>query len=169
MKKTYLFASLLCVLISGFMFAADGDMGGASQNGSEAHPYLIEDINDFITFANPNNAATSRLCPDASSTRWSISTPPTSAPPSQKRRRRSSHLHYRRARYPTASTLFIDSGPTPSPASRSRQGASIDHDCTRHRDKQPPRRRSDRRRRHRLAETLVDAVDRTDAAGRIDR
>ena len=58
MKKTPLFASLLCVLISTCALAVNGDMGGADPNGSPEKPYLIEDLADFDTFADPNNAAT---------------------------------------------------------------------------------------------------------------
>ncbi len=60
MKKTCLFASLLSVLISGSALAAGGDMGTGSQpltDGSESYPWLIEDLADFDTFADPNNAA----------------------------------------------------------------------------------------------------------------
>ncbi len=33
-------------------------MGGTDPNGSPEKPYLIEDLVDFDTFADPNNAAT---------------------------------------------------------------------------------------------------------------
>lgn len=45
-----------CALVWG----VDGDMGvgtNLNTNGSEAYPYLIEDLADFDTFADPNNAA----------------------------------------------------------------------------------------------------------------
>ena len=58
MRKTSLFASLLCVLISTCVLGVGGDMGGADPNGSPEKPYLIEDLADFDTFADPNNAAT---------------------------------------------------------------------------------------------------------------
>jgi len=61
MRKTFIFASLLCVLISIPTLAMNGDMGvGTDPNtdGSETYPYLIEDVNDFDTFADPANAAT---------------------------------------------------------------------------------------------------------------
>lgn len=58
MRKILLFASLLCVLTSTYALGVGGDMGGADPNGSPGHPYLIEDLADFDTFADPNNAAT---------------------------------------------------------------------------------------------------------------
>jgi hypothetical protein len=61
MKKTPLFASLLCLLLSTLALAIDGDMGAGTEpltDGSETNPYLIEDLADFDTFADPNNAAT---------------------------------------------------------------------------------------------------------------
>jgi hypothetical protein len=45
-------------LFSGLALGVNGDMGGPGRDGSEAHPYLIEDVNDFDTFADPANAAT---------------------------------------------------------------------------------------------------------------
>ncbi|MHC5155184.1 MAG: GLUG motif-containing protein [Planctomycetota bacterium] len=58
MRKTSLFASLVCVLISPCALGVGGDMGGTDPNGSPEKPYLIEDLADFDTFADPNNAAT---------------------------------------------------------------------------------------------------------------
>ncbi len=51
MRKTLLFASLLCVLISTYALGVGGDMGGADPNGSAEYPYLIEDLADFDEFA----------------------------------------------------------------------------------------------------------------------
>ncbi len=58
MRKTYLLASFLCLIISTSALAVNGDMGGADPNGSAEKPYLIEDLADFDTFADPNNAVT---------------------------------------------------------------------------------------------------------------
>ena len=41
----------LVLALSAVSWAVNGDMGGISQDGSEAHPYLIEDVNDFDAFA----------------------------------------------------------------------------------------------------------------------
>lgn len=60
MRKTSLFASLVCVLIAACALAVGGDMGVATEpltDGSETYPYLIEDLADFDTFADPNKAA----------------------------------------------------------------------------------------------------------------
>ncbi|MHC5082603.1 MAG: GLUG motif-containing protein, partial [Planctomycetota bacterium] len=51
----------LLTALCGSLCAAGGDMGLATDpntNGSETYPWLIEDIDDFDTFADPNNAAT---------------------------------------------------------------------------------------------------------------
>ena len=58
MRKTSLLASLCVFVISAYALAVGGDMGGTDPNGSSEKPYLIEDIDDFDTFADPNNAAT---------------------------------------------------------------------------------------------------------------
>ncbi len=58
MRKTYLLASMVYLLISTCVFAAGGDMGGTDPNGSPEKPYLIEDIDDFDAFADSANAAT---------------------------------------------------------------------------------------------------------------
>ncbi|MEN8126799.1 MAG: GLUG motif-containing protein [Planctomycetota bacterium] len=55
MRKTSLFASLMCVLLSTCALAVGGDMGGADPNGSAEKPYLIKDINDFDVFASDPN------------------------------------------------------------------------------------------------------------------
>ena len=58
MRKTFLFASLVCVLISTCALAVGGDMGAGTEpltDGSETYPYLIEDLDDFDEFAaDPN-------------------------------------------------------------------------------------------------------------------
>ena len=58
MRKTSLFASLMCVLMSTCALGVGGNMGGADPNGSPEKPYLIEDLDDFDTFADAANAAT---------------------------------------------------------------------------------------------------------------
>ncbi|MHC4524678.1 MAG: hypothetical protein ACYSU8_03960, partial [Planctomycetota bacterium] len=58
MRRTFIFASLMCVLISTSALGIGGDMGGTDPNGSPEEPYLIEDLADFDTFSDPNNAAT---------------------------------------------------------------------------------------------------------------
>lgn len=58
MRKTCLFRVLVYLFISTCALAAGGDMGGTDPNGSAEHPYLIEDLADFDTFADSNNAAT---------------------------------------------------------------------------------------------------------------
>ena len=53
MRRTIL---LLTLILSVPTWAVNGDMG--SGNGTQANPYLIEDLADFDTFADPNNAGT---------------------------------------------------------------------------------------------------------------
>ena len=46
---------VLAAFLSGICMAAGGNMGGASQDGSAAHPWLIEDFEDFQEFCvDPN-------------------------------------------------------------------------------------------------------------------
>jgi hypothetical protein len=61
MRKTSLLASLCVFVISACALGVGGDMGLGTEpltDGSETYPWLIEDLVDFDTFANPNNAAT---------------------------------------------------------------------------------------------------------------
>ena len=56
-----LISVIVSVIFCAPVFGIGGDMGvGTDPNtdGSEAYPWLIEDLDDFDTFADPNNAAT---------------------------------------------------------------------------------------------------------------
>lgn len=58
MKKhafTLLITLSILLITSSSLFAINGNMGGPTQDGSEDHPYLIEDFNDFQTFASDQN------------------------------------------------------------------------------------------------------------------
>ena len=74
MRKTYLLASLVYLSISTCVFAAGGVLPGA---GTEASPYLIEDVNDFDAFADPANATGFRTITFAISRIGRKSTDPT--------------------------------------------------------------------------------------------
>ncbi|MDH4202590.1 MAG: hypothetical protein OEV87_06815, partial [Phycisphaerae bacterium] len=58
MRQGFLFCIIAAVVFCAPVFGVGGDMGGADPNGSPEKPYLIEDLADFDTFADPNNAAT---------------------------------------------------------------------------------------------------------------
>jgi hypothetical protein len=61
MRKTSLYASLWVFVFSACALGVGGDMGASTEpltDGSETYPYLIEDLADFDTFADPNFAAT---------------------------------------------------------------------------------------------------------------
>jgi hypothetical protein len=58
MKRIIVCASaivLISLTTNSNIFAAGGDMGGPSQDGSQENPYLIEDVNDLDTFTSDNN------------------------------------------------------------------------------------------------------------------
>ena len=56
MRQGFLFSITLIGMVCGCVWAVGGDMG--SGDGTEGTPYLIEDLDDFDAFSDPNNAAT---------------------------------------------------------------------------------------------------------------
>ena len=55
MRQRLFFSIVVMGMVCGCALASGGTLPGA---GTEANPYLIEDVNDFDAFANPANAAT---------------------------------------------------------------------------------------------------------------
>ncbi|MDH4202314.1 MAG: hypothetical protein OEV87_05430 [Phycisphaerae bacterium] len=55
MRQGLVFSIIMMGMVCGCALAAGGTLPGT---GTEADPYLIEDVNDFDAFANPANAAT---------------------------------------------------------------------------------------------------------------
>ena len=47
--------AIMSLFFPNISFASGGDMGGTDPNGSESHPYLIEDLADFDVFAGDSN------------------------------------------------------------------------------------------------------------------
>lgn len=59
--KNLLMSIVLLICLVGISYGTDGNMGnhdGYVPDGSATNPFLIEDLTDFDTFADPNNAAT---------------------------------------------------------------------------------------------------------------
>ena len=58
MRQGFVFSLCVMLTVCASVWGVGGNMGGADPNGSPEKPYLIEDLADFDTFANPTNAAT---------------------------------------------------------------------------------------------------------------